>query len=144
MKLFAYSFFLFLIVACNNKPQTTDAQEAEEGLPADFEKFYLAFHEDTVFQLEHISFPLSGSPSMLDTIIVTDIPYFWEKDSWDFHTSYDPSSNFDRTFEVHSKDMISEQFSHTEMPLIMERRFAKTSDGWKLIYYAAPAPGKRL
>ena len=132
---------LFAGLACNN---SENSATTENGLPSDFEKFYNRFHEDTTFQIDHITFPLAGSPAMIDTLVVSDIPFFWERDSWEYHKPYDPSSRFDRSFVVLGPELINERYSHRELPLIMERRFAKTSDGWRLIYYAAPAPGKIL
>ena len=127
--------------ACKNQEGTP---VSDNGLPTDFEEFYKKFHKDTTFQLGHISFPLAGSPAMVDTLVVTDIPFFWEKDQWEYHRAFDPASQFDRSFIVLGPELINERYQHRELPLIMERRFAKTSDGWRLIYYSAPAPGKIL
>ncbi len=38
--------------------------DIESNVPVDFMDFYMNFHQDSLYQMEHIQFPLRGMPSM--------------------------------------------------------------------------------
>ena len=130
-------FILFsLVIGCSN---SRSKDVLPEAVPGDFESFYHQFHNDTAFQSSHIIWPLSGRPSMLDsTNINIGRDFRWQRSNWVYHKAFDPAGNFTREFEVISDRMINEEFVHKNLPIRVLRRFAKTSDGWMLIYYAGP------
>lgn len=134
---------MVLIWSCNTGPShqqkvETNPQEST-SLPADFLEFYERFHQDTTYQLDHIVWPLAGRPGALDTLSLDENgSFFWEKDKWTIHKPFNHDAQFDREFEVLGSNLVNEISTHQEHGVTMLRRFAKTSGGWNLIYYAAP------
>ncbi|MBT8219238.1 MAG: DUF4348 domain-containing protein [Bacteroidia bacterium] len=121
--------------SCQLKSRNEAPEQSQTLIPEDFLDFYVKFHEDSLFQLNHIRFPLQGAPSMMDTLI--DLNAFrWTKQDWIIHQPFDESNEeFERSLEVLTEDMIVEKITHINRSVGMERRFAKSEDGWHLIYY---------
>lgn len=112
------------------------AAEAE-GLPVDFTEFYTRFHGDSAFQLQHIQWPLAGIPEQADSIQLARGNYQWTQEQWQTHKPFNSEGGtFKQNFEVLSKDLIVERIRDKDEQFGMERRFAKLSEGWYLIYYA--------
>lgn len=140
MKIKILTILAVIAWSCNNdqKPHITNTSPAMD-IPDDFETFYKRFHEDTSYQMEHIVWPLPGRPSMFDTTSQYEGgAYQWERKDWVYHKPFNDNGEFDREFEVVSDFIINETYTHTQMPITVLRRFAKTSDGWRLIFYAGP------
>ncbi len=118
-----------------DQPAITKPEKIVE-LPEDFKEFYELFHSDSLFQLNHIAFPLSGKPASGDFAMeLTD--YKWLREGWKIHKAFDEDDDtFDREFTIYTKDLISEKIYSPTFGYHMERRFGKLSDGWNLIYYA--------
>lgn len=118
----------------------------QDTLPADFVEFYDQFHADTAFQLAHITFPLEGLPnSQGDADTIPILRYFWQKENWTFHRPLnDPSQQFDNWFEVLDPRIIEHWINMKGTNLFLQRRFAKLSDGWYLIYYAGMRPRDKV
>lgn len=115
---------------------TATVDEIEEGLPADFEAFYLKFHQDSMYQIEHVIFPLRGIPGNADSTMLVSGNYYWEKNDWRMHQPIDPKGGkFIRDFLPLGKDLITEEI-YTPDGFGMQRRFMKTEGNWFLIYYA--------
>lgn len=104
-------------------------------LPADFIDFYLKFHSDSLYQVEHIVFPLKGLPDHADPDDVKDGDYFYTSDQWLFQKRCDPKKNSINYIKM-ADIIIEERIEEKEYKLMVIRRFAKTSGGWTLIYYA--------
>ena len=122
------------ILSCGNGG---DTENTKEEYPADsFEAFYKQFHEDSVFQLAHITFPLEGLPGMADSFLINHGQYFYEKKGWKtLHAmDWDTTTMFQRKLEDTGLGAINEYIC-TYDKFCMSRRFAKLSDGWYLIYY---------
>lgn len=136
------SFILFalLMAGCQQtNDQQSQNQTPELVLPEDFTEFYEKFHNDTAYQMAHIVWPLPGRPSMLDsTVNYQGGAYSYQKEDWIPHKPLSADTKFDREYEIVSDFIINETFSHRDMPITVLRRFAKTSDGWQLIFYAGP------
>ena len=120
--------FLFIFVSC--KEQTT---KKEDGiilhLPDGFVDFYEKFHSDSLFQLEHIVFPLSGRLKEGGEVD------YWMSNDWIMHKEFDTGfSNYDREYAVFN-EIVIENITDSFGAFSMERRFAKVLDGWQLIYY---------
>ena len=143
-KTLLYFFFLSLISCKVDAPKTNSLSsgevEADIGIPSDFEEFYDRFHSDTVYQIEHIVFPLSGIPANADTL--ENVTSFrWEKESWRWHRHIDSSlTGFEQEWKILSPEMIVEKITQKSAGFGMMRRFAKMDNQWMLIYYAAMNP----
>ena len=127
------------LVACKKEAITQhvaeQAEPTEVELPADFLDFYEEFHRDTLFQLNHIAFPLSGKPASGQfNIELTD--FKWTRKGWVFHKRIsDDDDTFDRKYQMFTPELIIELIYAPTYGYYMERRFGKLSDGWNLIYY---------
>jgi Domain of unknown function (DUF4348) len=112
--------------------------ETDEGLPADFLSFYQRFHDDSLYQLEHVTFPLQGIPSDADSATIVDGKFRWQKEGWVMHHPIeDAEIQFSRSFKKISDEMVVENIKVAAGQYGMQRRFSKLGDDWYLIYYAA-------
>ncbi|MEP6647227.1 MAG: hypothetical protein ABJC12_09055 [Saprospiraceae bacterium] len=137
---------LLISQGCKHKDTTTSGDTvnnvAADTLPSDFVAFFDKFHEDSLFQLEHILFPLEGLPSAekeSDTLLTKR--FFWQKEGWKKHNKFtDPSHQFTEWFEVINDRVIEHWIQMKGSKMFIHRRFAKLDDGWYLIYYAGLRP----
>ncbi|MBR9923247.1 MAG: DUF4348 domain-containing protein [Bacteroidetes bacterium] len=135
------SIILLFFLACGGEeaPQTSgEMPKAEEQDLGDFYAFYQRFHNDSLFQIEHIIFPLKGVPREVDSITLALDNFYWQKDEWIMHKPFDfQMSEFERDIQPFSENLIQERIIHTKTGSMITRRFAKLSGGeWHLIYYA--------
>lgn len=129
--------FGFLIYSCKPSqdkqspdPNTLAAYETEEFL-----SFYDRFANDSVFQLEHVVFPLEGMKSVTDSTEVVPADFKWQKEGWVIHKPFDDmDGTFSREF-LDIKGIVIEFISDNTGQFTMERRFGKLSSGWHMIYY---------
>ena len=132
----------FLIVSCkrNNTPAQADSVNASNtALPADFNTFYDKFHTDSVYQMEHVSWPLQGDSSeQVDSTHYAKKDVFWQKETWLMHHPVNyASGDYKRQIQMLSDDLIIEFITITAGGFGIERRFARQPDGtWNLIYYS--------
>jgi len=146
-----YSLFitlLTLIIACKSKAPNTSNSESETqseaiasdqftSLPPDFKEFYIKFHEDSLYQISKIHFPLEGLPEQADPEFIGEEAFFWSADQWIFQKNAFPDKKKFLTEYTNVVDMLIEEKIHDlQFGLTMIRRFSKGSDGWNLIYYA--------
>ena len=131
--LYAIPLFI-LFVGCKQARQEQSTEIVR--LPEAFLNFYENFHTDSVFQLNHIIFPLSGRPSHRDTSL-KDENFYWQKENWKLHRPFDPNnSTFVQTFELVGEHLVVDFISSNDGSMYMERRFANMAEGWHLIYFA--------
>ena len=136
------AFFLILggifFTGCKNEKKQTNAEPGSIAeMPDDFEKFFEKFHTDSVYQMNHITFPLEGMVKDPNSDKDTIIEYRWQKETWQLHhpfNNYD--SLFTRKFYMFGDNIIIEKITGVNGMFEMERRFAKLNDGWNLIYYS--------
>lgn len=131
-----FLMILPLFTSCNNSNQ----QETSVSVSADddgFTEFYEAFHTDSTYQLDHITFPLEGLPSFADSMLVNYGKHYYKKEGWKMlhKVDWDTSTMFTRTLEPTGLGVVNEYICTPEKYCI-SRRFAKLHDGWYLIYYA--------
>ncbi len=139
--LFIFLFSLPFIFSCNSKKKSEPTMSAEaneefqEELQSFFE-FYKKFHEDSLFQIEHIIFPLPGLPGFADSLLVENGEYFYLKPGWRMlkAVNWDTTTQFERRLEPLGLGIINE-FICTHDNFCLVRRFSKLSNGWNLIYY---------
>ena len=116
--------------------ETVVVEEEGNRLPPDFITFYDQFHEDSIYQLEHIAFPLSGIPPNIDSTFTGS--YFWQEKEWQLHRPFDAmDGEFVQHFRSIGEEIIIEEIQHRSGQYGMQRRFARLSNGWNLIFYAA-------
>jgi len=137
MKYFVF-LALVLFIACKNKqqPSPPPAPGAASELPEGFAEFYQQFHNDSVFQMAHIVFPLQGLPGDADSLTIARDDYHWPAESWKMMHSFDfQMSDFRRELYTVNENMVVERIIHKSGELGMVRRFAKVAGEWHLIYY---------
>ncbi len=118
-------------VSRNADPVTTVATTPK--LPDDFHDFYNKFHTDSLFQMEHIIFPLEGLKKSKDSNEM--IPVKWEKNEWRMHRPFnDYEGTFERSF-TNMDGIITEYIRSTNGMFSLEKRYAKINGEWHLIYY---------
>ncbi len=112
------------------------ASEPSAKLTNGFIQFYDRFHSDSVYQMEHIVFPLEGIPARLEDGIVPE-GFAWQKETWKLHKLFDGSDGkFVQTLDEVGNALVIDQIKDTAGDYGMQRRFAKMGDEWFLIYYA--------
>ncbi|MBK9220746.1 MAG: hypothetical protein IPO78_12450 [Saprospiraceae bacterium] len=143
IRIFIFFLILSIFSACKSKTgvaihEKSQEQESHylnfEGLPNDFKTFYQKFHTDSVFQMEHIVFPLEGLPDHADPEDVRKDAYYYTADQWVLHTSFDRNDNVIYYINM-ANVIIEERIQEKKYQLMIIRRFAKASGGWRLIYY---------
>lgn len=138
MKIFSLIGFGLLgcivaISACRNNAGAgkTDA------IASDFSAFYDRFLTDSLFQIEHVQFPLEGIPDNADSADVADGNFRWLRETWKMHRKFDAkATGFSVKLEPFGDDIITEHIIHESGQYAMLRRYAKTDGEWRLIYYA--------
>ncbi|MDQ3140688.1 MAG: hypothetical protein M3Q56_00410 [Bacteroidota bacterium] len=140
-------FFVLSVNSCttNKTEKVTSPEKIEvsespiefESLPLEFREFYTTFHKDSVYQMEHIVFPLEGLPDQADPDFIGEEKYYFTKDQWILQTtSFLNQNNYRVEYKNLSNIIIEEKIIDTALDIMLFRRFAKTADGWRLIYYA--------
>ncbi len=121
--------------SCNT--QDSSIPVSTQDVPPDFVDFYVLFHTDSTYQMQHILFPLDGRPASGPSRDY-DEPYTWEKDTWKLHNfdHFDPAL-YSVTRKVTDSTLVTEFIIEQASGLGIKRRFAKFSDEWYLIYYDA-------
>jgi hypothetical protein len=105
-----------------------------DSLPDDFHTFYDRFHTDSIYQMNHIIFPLSGVVQQGDSVL-TLITKQWLADEWKLHKPFDNhGGTFERTF-TNSNSIISETITGNGGMFTVEKRYSKLAGEWHLIYY---------
>ena len=151
---------LILTQSCNSQPVTTGADNqtgaadstktedpgiAAMTLPEDFNEFFKRFHDDTAFQMAHITFPLEGLPNAKgDSDTIAPARFFWQRADWKIHKPFtDPGGNFQQWFEMKGPRVVEHWILLRGTDMYIYRRFAKLEDGWYLIYYQGLRPTVR-
>ena len=117
-------FAFLLLTACKNAPEPPALEEKVE-IPEEFVSFYEQFHTDTMFQLEHIIFPLSQRSDSSK----------WMKEDWVFHKAFDSQDGaYTREFD-NFNGIIIETVREQNNSFKIERRFSPSEGSFNLIYY---------
>ena len=112
-------------------------EQEDESMPPDFLAFYQRFHSDSVYQMEHIVFPLQGLPSMADDATLSANNYRWQKEDWVLHQPFENAEGeFSRRFTKINDEMVIENIELVGGGYGMQRRWSKSGEDWYLIYYA--------
>lgn len=134
----AILFLLAGLFGCQSSPEADEGGKLQvpEELPESFANFYERFLTDSLYQMEHILFPLQGLPDKADSATISSNTFRWEMDDWKIHRPIKAGNDFTISFRPLSETMIVESIRHESGVYAMERRFAEFDDGWYLIYYA--------
>lgn len=112
----------------NNSSEPRSLQQYPEG----FELFFYRFHKDSIYQLNHIMFPLEGEHVNYEGNSV----FKWQKENWVLHQAFDESlTDFEKSYQIINGiviETIRDKYNFSKI----ERRFAKLGDAWMLIYYS--------
>ena len=129
-------FFLFLLCSCQNRNveqgHENSVFDEDSSVPLDFMDFYMKFHADSVYQYDHIQFPLKGMPAMAIDLSQDSLNRFhWQKEDWSIHKPFMGNEDeFLKEFRVISNSLISEFIIEKQMGYGMERRFSKLGNKW--------------
>lgn len=138
-----FAFFLLIFVtaeSCQSAENKDTALSADlnKDAPADFQDFYIQFHTDSGYQMDHILFPLDGTPAAEQQ---NDDDFRWTKDDWKLHSMdhFDPD-RFSVQRDIIDSTLITEYIRDKNSGFGIKRRFAKFDEEWFLIYYSAMNP----
>lgn len=124
--------FIMLLSACGQKEVE---QNVSEELPESFKEFYKEFHRDSVYQMNHIVFPLQGAPNNASSN--TDYSDFrWAEDDWVIHKDFGSLLDSYKKFYSGDSTYITEEIYHSSGAFKIERRFSRIAKQWYLVYYA--------
>mgnify|MGYP000188651632 CR=1 FL=1 len=127
------TFLIISLFSCKDKNETP--QDIYVEIPEDFVEFYDKFHSDTIYQIEHIHFPLEGIPAMSKGTDLEGFSFWWERDGWKYHKPFDAmDGTFTRDFSNFA-GIITETIRDNSGQFTMVRRFSKMDGEWKLIFY---------
>lgn len=137
---FAALLTLLGLLACKAETPASEMVSATaEAVPAGFVAFYERFHADSLYQVEHIAWPLSGKRLQEGEVAGEAGAGRWTRDTWRVHKRVRPEDGFVLEYEVMGDDLVTERIAARQGNYELIRRFARLSDGWQLIYYAESA-----
>lgn len=129
-----------LLIACRPADQAEQVGAAPPAeLGDEFRAFYERFLRDSLYQMEHIQFPVPGLPN---NATGDDPDFRWTRENWTLHRPNDAEqTGFSSRFTPIGDDLVIEQLVHPGSGMMLERRFARLDDeNWYLIYYAGMNP----
>lgn len=140
LKIILAGFLIISAFACNNTGKNNINSKNVIGysdLTEDFISFYESFHSDTSFQFSHISFPMEGEKIIKSEQGDTVQLITWTRENWIIHKRFDSSDNsFMQEFIMVGDNAVIETISALNGLFRIERRYARLSDGWNLIFYS--------
>ena len=135
-------FFLFFFKkqtsnVTSTQPEAIEtAAEPSAKMSNGFLQFYDRFHSDSVYQLEHIIFPLEGIPASLKDGVIPE-GFYWQKEDWKTHKLFESmDGKYVQTIDEVGAALVIDQIKDANGDYGMQRRFAKMGKEWFLIYYA--------
>lgn len=137
---------LCILSACKNRQSSDTPQQPDQITqmvanaqpPADFLSFYEKFHLDSLYQIAHIVWPLSGETSEpIDSIHHRKKLVEWQPQTWRMHHPVDfKSGDYKHEYEMLGDVLVIEHIHYAAAKYGLERRFAKNEkDEWELIFY---------
>jgi len=119
----------------NEKTSTTSSSDDE--LPRDFLTFYHNFHQDSLYQIDHILFPLQGQRS--DSLGQNN-SYAWSDTTWKLHHPISfLGTTYEQVFQI-APGFITDIVYSEKYNLSMIRRFVRTSNSYQLVFYKEMGP----
>lgn len=125
-----FSVVLLTFGCRNNQPEMVN-------LPEDFVSFYDQFLKDSTYQMAHIQFPLEGLPSYVDSNTAAGGEFRWTTEDWVLNVPFDENNKqFERKFRQLTENVVEEIIYQKNGQLGTIRRFLKSDNEWKLIYFS--------
>lgn len=142
MRFLFFALISLSIIACGDTASRSTgpgigAIKDNPDLPKDFMQFYMQFHTDSSYQMEHIIFPLSGLPANVDSTILSKKAFTWDKESWQMHRPFNVSDGYQQEYVSVDNETVVEYIIQKYSRYGIERRFSRLSGEWYMIYYAA-------
>ena len=133
--LFSTLTVIMLISGCGSSASSEPEVEVT-GLGSeveDFSSFYVKFHNDSLFQISRITWPLNGNYVQDSSGAAKDLKYI-EAD-WTMHRLMLNNPDFVQQIEPLTEDLFIEEIKARAGKYKIERRFARLTGGWHLIHY---------
>ena len=131
LNLFFCTIVLTLALGCQSKKADY----------SDFNQFYEQFLQDSLFQVQHINFPLDGLPDNAVAYGDTLGNFRWTAENWRMHRPIDfDKTKFEQNFQTLGDELIIENIIDPTVGYGMMRRWAKIGGEWSLIYYVGLNP----
>ncbi len=132
-------FLLLGFFSCKSDTKEANQESEREVFVPDksFAPFYDKFHQDSVYQLAHINFPLQGMPQRIDSSNLASQDFFWTKESWVIQRDFDEkATGFTKKINAVSPTMVEETIVDKSGQYGLVRRFVKLDGEWYLIYFS--------
>lgn len=122
------------IFSCTQKQKNKSASDDSlQGLPEGFSEFYQKFHEDSIYQLDHILFPFQSRKYETKDMYTT---HTWQREDWKIHKALDKNQEgFEREYTVVDSQYLTEIIYLKAGGFGLERRFAYLDTAWYLVMY---------
>ncbi|MCB0568637.1 MAG: hypothetical protein KDC66_02690 [Phaeodactylibacter sp.] len=132
------AFSMIALLGCKRGAPESSASGAEASASWQaFTDFYERFHQDSAYQMAHITFPLEGLPQGADSVTIASGTFRWTPENWAIQHGFNlQSSDYEHQLRPVGDDAVIEKFVHRTGDLAIVRRFARLGDEWYLIYYA--------
>ena len=137
-KYFILSLALFALFSCKNLNQKSSENTRENTTEnADFTDFYEKFHSDSLFQVEHIAWPLNGMRAVeIDSQSVMQ-KYTWQPEEWTMHRlAILNNGDYEQELTWMDNDFVSERVRLKNSSFGLERHFSRFNNSWELVFYS--------
>lgn len=124
-------FFSFLFIGCQIQDKPKSNGNNNELVKEQFDAFYTKFHNDSLFQISRIKFPLPGINT--DEMTVEDTTYYWKKDEWVMQHMVD-TTLFSKKMLI-SDTAVEEEITSKDPGVIIKRKFQRIKGKWHLVLY---------
>lgn len=137
--IFLFLSIIIILTACNTAESPKKEAVSEENmvdLPGDFAVFYKTFHEDSLFQMNRILWPLQGLSTKESGENIVNGKYYHSKEDWLMHRRMTKDTGFSGSMKLLGEDLIEETLIDGNGQFGMKRRFSKFGEEWYMIYYS--------
>ena len=134
MKIHFWKILVFgcSLYGCQSKDESNVGVSKKDGNGSErFEEFYQRFHNDSLYQISRIQFPLPGINS--DEMSVEDSVYFWKKEGWLMHHPVD-TTLFHRKATM-LEGVVEEEITSDDPGVYLKRTFRVIGGKWYLVLF---------
>lgn len=127
---FTIFMILFLLINCKSSQKSTSKFVESKATIEDFNGFYDRFHNDFLFQISRITFPLNGLN--IDGLDENE----WTKDNWPLMKTriYDIDTTQFKIEYKKTKNTFAQKFWLKDSSFGSEYRFELLGNKWFLVY----------